>query len=286
MDAISQNKAIDTQALEDGDRARFFRVARHDALDCLAASFRRHAYAPHTHDTYVVGAIMAGCETYRLNGVRQHAPVGSVCFVHPGEVHDGEPAGEGYAYRMSYPSIGMLTEFGEELAGKRGTPRFRLAVAPDPELAARFGAAHRALEMSGQALMADERMLGVLAELMRRYSDIVIRPAGTSEPDGVARAMSYLDANYAEDIDLASLSLVAGLPRFRLIRAFRREAGLTPHAFLVDRRVRAARAMLAEGETVADVAARAGFYDQAHLTRAFKARVGVTPGVYRSLALA
>ena len=284
MDAISQDKAIDTKALAEGDRARFFRVARHDALDCLAASFRQHAYAPHTHDTYVVGAIMAGCETYRLNGVRQHAPAGSVCFVHPGEVHDGEPAGEGYAYRMSYPSLGMLTEVGEELCGKRGTPRFRLAVTSDPDLAARFGAAHHALELSGQALMADERMLGVLAEMMRRYADIVIKPAGTREPNGVARAMTYLDANYAEDIDLARLSTVAGLPRFRLIRAFRRETGLTPHAFLVDRRVRAARDMLAEGASPVDAAARSGFYDQAHLTRAFKARVGVTPGVYRSLA--
>ena len=202
-----------------------------------------------------------------------------------GEVwYDGEPAGEGYAYRMSYPSLGMLTEVGEELCGKRGTPRFRLAVTSDPDLAARFGAAHRALELSGQALMADERMLGVLAEMMRRYADIVVKPTGTSEPNGVARAMTYLDAHYAEDIDLARLSTVAGLPRFRLIRAFRRETGLTPHAFLVDRRVRAARDMLAEGASPVDAAARSGFYDQAHLTRAFKARVGVTPGAYRSLA--
>lgn len=286
MDAISQDKAIDPKALADGDRARFFRITRHDALDCLAASFRQHAYAPHTHDTYVVGAIMAGCETYRLNGVREHAPAGSVCFVHPGEVHDGEPAGEGYAYRMSYPSIGMLMEVGDELSGKRGAPRFRTAVQHDPDLAARFGAAHHALEVSGQALMADEGMLGVLAEMMRRYADIAIRPVGTSEPDGVGRAMSYLDAHYAEDIDLAHLSEVADLPRFRLIRAFRRDTGLTPHAFLVDRRVRAAREMLADGAKPADVAARSGFYDQAHLTRAFKARIGVTPGAYRSLATA
>ena len=64
-----------------------------------------------------------------------------------------------------------------------------------------------------------------------------------------------------------------GLPRHHLIRAFRRETGLTPHAYLVDVRVRRARDRLRRGEMPGDVAAATGFCDQAHLTRAFKARL-------------
>jgi AraC-like DNA-binding protein len=66
-----------------------------------------------------------------------------------------------------------------------------------------------------------------------------------------------------------------------LIRVFRAEVGLTPHAYVVDVRVRRAQALLKEGASPADAAARVGFADQAHLTRAFKARVGVAPGAYR-----
>jgi AraC-like DNA-binding protein len=70
--------------------------------------------------------------------------------------------------------------------------------------------------------------------------------------------------------------------RTHLIRAFRRETGLTPHAYLLDRRFRAASRALGRGEAPAAVALRCGFCDQSHLNRVFKARMGVTPGVYRA----
>ena len=75
---------------------------------------------------------------------------------------------------------------------------------------------------------------------------------------------------------------LAGLPRHHLIRAFRRETGLTPHAYLIDVRVRRARERLRRGESLGEVAAATGFCDQPHLTRAFKARLGVTPGAFRA----
>ena len=73
---------------------------------------------------------------------------------------------------------------------------------------------------------------------------------------------------------------VAGLRRTELVRAFRHQTGLTPHAWLTDRRVRAAQALLRRGDPPGQVAAATGFFDQAHFTRAFKARLGVTPGRY------
>ena len=43
----------------------------------------------------------------------------------------------------------------------------------------------------------------------------------------------------------------------------------------------AAREALAAGASCADAAWAAGFSDQAHLTRAFKERLGMTPGFYQ-----
>ena len=65
------------------------------------------------------------------------------------------------------------------------------------------------------------------------------------------------------------------------MRVFRAETGLTPHAYVVDVRVRRARELLRAGVSPAAAAGLVGFADQAHLTRAFKARLGVTPGAYR-----
>jgi AraC-like DNA-binding protein len=73
---------------------------------------------------------------------------------------------------------------------------------------------------------------------------------------------------------------VASLSRFELIRRFRADTGMTPHAFQVNLRIARARALLAAGVTPAAVAADCGFADQSHLTRTFKRAVGVSPGRY------
>ena len=62
-----------------------------------------------------------------------------------------------------------------------------------------------------------------------------------------------------------------------LIRAFQRTFAITPHRYLIGRRVDAARKRLLDGEPVSRVACEVGFHDQAHLTRHFKRHVGATP---------
>lgn len=83
-------------------------------------------------------------------------------------------------------------------------------------------------------------------------------------------------------MSLAELARLCGSGRFRLLRAFAREMGVTPHAYRVDRRVHLARRLLAGGQNPAAAAAAAGFADQSHLTRAFARRFGVTPARYRA----
>jgi AraC-like DNA-binding protein len=98
----------------------------------------------------------------------------------------------------------------------------------------------------------------------------------------VKRARDYLDARFADDVPLSDLAAMAGLNRAHLVRAFRKALGTTPHAYQTDRRFRAARRMLASGESPAEVALACGFCDQSHLNRVFKSRMGVTPGAYRA----
>jgi AraC-like DNA-binding protein len=81
------------------------------------------------------------------------------------------------------------------------------------------------------------------------------------------------------------LEILRGLFRREFPRhyhEFTRSMGIPPHAYHLQRRIRAAQRHLAVGESVTDVAQQLGFSDQAHLTRLFKRLVGVTPGHYRS----
>jgi AraC-like DNA-binding protein len=229
---------------------------------------------------------MAGCETFYHRGVQHYAEAGAIGLICPDELHDGAPYRGGFMYRTFYPSAALMQEIAEDVAGRplSRPPWFRHSVIRDPELMARLTELHASLGLDGRAasvLEQDTRLVDFLARLIRRWADVgcaSVRP----ERGAVRRAQEYLDANLAEEVDLPRLAAVARLSRSHLIRAFRADTGLTPHAYLIDRRFRAASRLLGRGEAPVEVAAACGFFDQSHLNRVFKARMGVTPGAYRA----
>jgi AraC-like DNA-binding protein len=248
--------------------------ARHDGLECLEATFRTHVYAPHAHETYVVGTVHAGCETFVCRGARHYVGPGDLTFVNPLEVHDGEPFEDGYSYRMSYPTVALMKEAAGEVSGRAAgeAPFFPDPCVRDPEGAALFAAAHRLMQSATDGFAADETLLRVMALLVSRHGGVRPQPLGR-ELGPVSRARALIDARFSDDLSLDDLAAAAALPRHLLIRAFRRETGATPHSYLVNRRVLEARSLLRAGISPAD---------QSHLTRAFKARHGVTPGAYKA----
>jgi AraC-like DNA-binding protein len=281
MGSIDRHESMGFSPLTRGESTRFFACRPFEDLDCLTATFRTHCYVPHTHDTYVVGSIVEGCETWTVRGIRGYATPGRFVFINPGEVHDGAPHEGGYSYRMSYPSIATMQRIASEMLGRpmTATPFFPTTVVHDLEGAALFVAAHEATER-GEDLAGEELFYRAYAHCLACHAGLAPTQTGR-ERAAVERLKALMIERHAEDLTLAKLAAEAGLPRHHLIRAFRREMGLTPHAFLVDRRIIAAQARLKRGETPAEAAAATGFSDQAHLTRAFKARLGVTPGAYR-----
>jgi len=271
-----------------GDAVHFWRERRFDGLECLKARFFRHAYAPHVHDTFALGVILAGAEAFRYRGVRHIAPAGSVVAVNPDELHDGQPSQDGYAYRMLYPSVGLVQAIADELADRpAGFPAFIQPVMQDAEVAARLSEAHALMEGHADRLAVDEAFTAALSLMVRRHSrsEAQGRRLGR-EIAPIRRARRLADEFYMQDLTLDQLAETAGLSRFYFLRAFRREVGVTPHAYLTGRRIAAAKALLDGDQALSDVALACGFYDQSHFTRAFKGATGVTPGQYRRGLLA
>jgi AraC-like DNA-binding protein len=71
-----------------------------------------------------------------------------------------------------------------------------------------------------------------------------------------------------------------GLTPFQLIGVFKRQVGLSPYALLIQIRLNRACSMIKRGAAIAQAAVGTGFYDQAALTKHFRARFAVTPGQY------
>lgn len=106
------------------------------------------------------------------------------------------------------------------------------------------------------------------------------RGASVAGVRGVLRARDFLAAHADQNPTLETLARHASMNKFVLVRAFRRVFGTTPHAYLMAVRLERARALLAEGMRSIDASAATGFADQAHFSRWFKRRYGVTPAAY------
>jgi AraC-like DNA-binding protein len=140
--------------------------------------------------------------------------------------------------------------------------------------------AHAIAGVARDAMACEGALLALVARL-RRHSTV-----GGADTGGAAacirRARARIDADPAAPLTLAELAREAGLSRYQLLRGFARALGLTPHAYVLQRRLGLARRLMRGGHALADVALRAGFYDQSHLTRAFARQFGVTPRRYAS----
>ena len=89
-----------------------------------------------------------------------------------------------------------------------------------------------------------------------------------------------IDDAPARPHSLTDLAALAGLSRYQTLRGFARLTGLTPHAYVMQRRLDTARSLIRQCSTLADAAIEAGFADQSHMHRIFVARYGFTPGAY------
>jgi AraC family transcriptional regulator len=86
---------------------------------------------------------------------------------------------------------------------------------------------------------------------------------------------------------LAQLASAACLSVNHFIRAFHQQTGVTPHRYVVLRRIDHAIALLKRPEkSVAEVANDVGFATPAHFIATFRRTMGVTPGAFRAAILA
>jgi AraC-like DNA-binding protein len=265
--------------------ARYWRHAEVPGVDLLRARFVTHAYTRHAHETYTFALIESGVEEFEYGGSLLRAGQGGVALLNPEVVHTGQagtPAG--WAYRVLYPGVGLVAGVAAEMGWRRGTPSFPETVVYDARSARLLRAAHVAAE-HGDRLASSSLLRSALAGLLCAHARPGDRagpaPGPGRSPAAVRAVRDLLAERLADPPSLDDLARDQGMSPFALLRAFRSETGLPPHAYVNHLRVRLARRLLDGGVAPAEVAFRAGFADQAHLTRHFKRVMGVPPRAYQ-----
>lgn len=243
--------------------------------EVLHATFADHAYPRHTHDDWTVFIVDAGAIAYGLDRRELHAPRHLVSILPPGVVHDGRPAGRaGYRKRVLYVATSVLPE------ALIGAAVDRPAI-PDRTLWDEASALHDALGCVDDALEAETRF-ALLADAIRSsFGAIVPVTRRDPEPSAADALRDYLDGRLFEAVSLRDAAAATGWSEPHLARSFAARFGISPHAYVIGRRLDAARDRILAGAGLSEVAAEVGFFDQAHLTRRFRQFLATTPGRFR-----
>lgn len=98
-----------------------------------------------------------------------------------------------------------------------------------------------------------------------------------------SRLLAFVDTELGTDLCIERLATVVGISPDHFARMFKSTFGQTPHAFVQDRRIEAARRALKQepDRSVADIANGCGFSSQSHFTEIFRRKVGTTPRRWR-----
>lgn len=97
----------------------------------------------------------------------------------------------------------------------------------------------------------------------------------------VVRAKLYIDAHFAQPIDLNAISDEACFSKFHFMRLFKKIYGRTPHQYLTQVRIERAKVYLSAGDPVTKVCFDVGFDSVSSFTGLFKRRTGVTPAAFQ-----
>lgn len=228
---------------------------------------------------YGVSLTCEGRSLSRIDGRECVQTPGTLGLTQPGQVHCNLRRDAPAAFQVISFAAGLVEEaqsaLDEGLRGALGTD----AVDPRDERARPLRRLHDLV----LAETSDRFMLDVAtAEALAAFTSFLETNRAPSHGfrPSVRRAREFLLLHVAEEVTLDALAEHARADKFHLCRAFSREIGFPPYAFLTQARIARARVLIQNGLRPSEIAQRVGFCDQSQMHRHFLRIVGCTPGAY------
>lgn len=272
LSASSRAKRLGVLDLGEGRASALWRNS-HDRMSYERAD-------GHTFSCYLRG----GDGTRRIDAGSVHGWPGALCIMPQGASSEWEIT-DTFEFVHLYVSDQELRRLFSESFDRDA----RQMVIPEttfgeaPQLCAALGLLAEATE-TGERLLADQALTAALGHLFldpRYGGEKPVALRGGLAPAVRRRLIEHIDASLDRTITLKELATLAGLSEFHLQRMFRASCGVSPHVFVLYRRIDRARRMLAGSDPIAQIATACGFSSQSHMTRMFKTVTGTTPSAFR-----
>ncbi|MGK8801126.1 AraC family transcriptional regulator [Acinetobacter seifertii] len=242
----------------------------------------RTCYKSHSHPTFSIGAVDEGNSIFQSSfGTAQELSTGTLVIVPAHIEHSCNPKpNEAWSYQMLHLDIMWLSQLYSEFQ-QQG---FDLHLPQHKPLIIRDKTFYKAFTEMNDALFDEQKLILEKEQLLFDCLMGLLLPHFILEE---IQKPQYLYKDFLDLVDvvtssesfisLEELAQQVGLSRYAIIRLFKANVGLTPHAFQINLKINQARELLKQGISLVELAVNLGFSDQSHFHKAFKAHTGVTP---------
>lgn len=239
----------------------------------LAATTPPEEVAEHSHDDAHFVLATRGRYVTTAHGDEGEGPV--LVFNPPGVIHRDRFEGlDGW-----FMAVSVEAEAWRDLTSQSGSAVDALRLRSPRAVGAALRLTRAALSRDVERIDLETHALSLTAEAM-----IPARRESQKRPAWLDTAESFLADSFDQPIGIADIARAAGVHRVHLARGYQRWIGAAPGDRLRVRRLERAADLLMHGRTgIGEVALLAGFCDQSHLNRQFRAAYGVTPGEFARL---
>lgn len=242
-----------------------------DGLEALSACNHNITFPFHSHPTFNISIILN--QTFHTKVIDRtcFAPMGAIVITNPDEVHSTIcDAKTGSTFFTFYISPDVL-----EYLNNHKPVFFKQKIILDRTL---FNGLLKVSDnISNPAFHTED----VLQQLLKR---LIVKYGSTEheERQALPGITQILEEDLFEKFSLEKTAGKLSLDKFRFIRQFKQQTGLTPNNYIILRRIEKCKELLHKQSDLLDIAIKTGFYDATHLCKYFKKITGVTPLVYQN----
>lgn len=267
----------------------FWQDRRMPYVETRRSCFGRTCYKSHSHPTFSIGAIDEGNSVFQSSfGTAQKITAGTLVFVPAHVEHSCNPMpNQAWSYQMLHLDLAWLNQLYSEFQ-EQGLdlhiPQHKPLIIKDESLYEAFTEMNETLFDAQKLIFEKEQsLLHCLIHLLLPHFIL----EEIQKPQYLYKDfLNLIDVISSSEvfISLEELAQRVGLSRYAIIRLFKANVGLTPHAFQINLKINQAREQLKQGVPLAELAVNLGFSDQSHFHKAFKAHTGVTPRQFQLAA--
>jgi AraC-like DNA-binding protein len=248
-------------------------------MEIKEGSWKGYSVRTHSHEELAVGFVEKGSSTITCNALEFKIKEGQSFLIPPGMIHLCRPD---YLNRYRFTMLYIDPRWFEaafKIETAKIKPRIRTMDHPAVEEKDRFLASFKT---GSDPLDLESRAILFLGNFMSGgFGMKGLTPPSTGSRAELEKVRHYMDQNFSDQIQLDDLARISGMTKFSLLRRFKARYQLSPHAYIINKRIHLARQLLLEGNTVARTAVTCGFFDQSHFVKTFRQYVGIAPMDYK-----